>query len=154
MRNYCCQGCVDGFGCSCKLDKALDALAHHYGGSMENQVIYKPDKEGELPKPPISWQYQTWTSLSVLEHYNQEESLEAIRQERRAQDEKWGINWSLSDHAFLAILTEEVGEIAKAINERDFVGLRKEIVQVAAVCVRWLVAISIKTKPSTRKRVL
>lgn len=38
----------------------------------------------------------------------------------------------------LAILIEEVGEVGKAINEHDRIELRKELIQVAAVAVRWL----------------
>lgn len=38
----------------------------------------------------------------------------------------------------MAILTEEVGEVAKAIIEVDPANLREELVQVAAVAVRWI----------------
>lgn len=38
----------------------------------------------------------------------------------------------------LAVLTEEVGEVAKAILEADDDELRTELVQTAAVCVKWL----------------
>jgi NTP pyrophosphatase (non-canonical NTP hydrolase) len=38
----------------------------------------------------------------------------------------------------LAVLVEEVGEVAKALNEMDKVELIRELVQVAAVSVRWL----------------
>ncbi len=40
----------------------------------------------------------------------------------------------------LAVLTEEVGEVAKALLEHDREGLRDELVQVAAVAVAWLEA--------------
>lgn len=39
---------------------------------------------------------------------------------------------------FLAVLGEEFGEVARAINERDPVNMRDEIIQVAACCVAWL----------------
>jgi hypothetical protein len=41
----------------------------------------------------------------------------------------------------LPILTEEVGEVGKAILETDSVELSKELIQVAAVCVAWLEAL-------------
>ena len=41
----------------------------------------------------------------------------------------------------MAILTEEVGEVARAALEHDTDGLRLELVQVAAVAVAWLEAL-------------
>jgi NTP pyrophosphatase (non-canonical NTP hydrolase) len=38
----------------------------------------------------------------------------------------------------LAVLTEEVGEVAKALNDREANSVRDELVQVVAVCLRWL----------------
>jgi hypothetical protein len=65
-----------------------------------------------------------------------------IKDERKRQDILWGIqnhdasNWAL-------ILSEEVGEAIKEANDVVFrmkstKDLKKEIVQVAAVCVAWL----------------
>lgn len=52
--------------------------------------------------------------------------------------------WGIQDHTisrWSSILTEEVGEVAKEINELVFLGknrsislLRKELIQVSAVC--------------------
>lgn len=78
----------------------------------------------------------------------QSEIISNIMQERKLQDEKWGvqnhkpIEWS-------AILMEEVGEMAKEAHEYHFRGryykdtgqlerYRKELVQVAAVAVAML----------------
>ena len=68
----------------------------------------------------------------------------AILRERRDQDDKWGEQNHPPLH-WLAILTEEVGELAKEVNEhywreqRDtLTKLRAELVQVAAVAVAWL----------------
>jgi NTP pyrophosphatase (non-canonical NTP hydrolase) len=44
-------------------------------------------------------------------------------------------------------LTEEVGEVAKGIQEKDITNLRYELIQVAAVAVRWIEAID-KSYPS------
>lgn len=41
----------------------------------------------------------------------------------------------------LPVLLEEVGEVAKAINERNRAEMKKELVQVAAVAVAWLEAL-------------
>jgi NTP pyrophosphatase (non-canonical NTP hydrolase) len=41
----------------------------------------------------------------------------------------------------LAVLAEEFGEVARAVCERDYVNLREELVQVAAVSLAWLEAL-------------
>ncbi len=67
---------------------------------------------------------------------NEQKVFELIVAERQHQDEKWPI----TDHPpekWLTILVEEVGEVAKAILEND-PALVLELVQTAAVCVRWL----------------
>lgn len=46
-------------------------------------------------------------------------------------------DYQITHEQRLAILVEEVGEVAKAINERDQ-GIAAELVQCAAVCVAWL----------------
>lgn len=38
----------------------------------------------------------------------------------------------------LAILMEEVGEVATALQNNDLSNLKDELIQVAAVCVRWI----------------
>ena len=86
--------------------------------------------------------------------------IEDVVAERYRQDERWGQqDWpDMSPHddlagelleadarrdlgqapTFSAILREEVGE---ALQEIDPVGLREELVQVAAVAVQWIEAI-------------
>ena len=59
--------------------------------------------------------------------------------ERNRQDEKWGTGFKgRSDSFWLSILTEEIGEAAHAILERDEVNLTEELIQAAAVIVSWL----------------
>lgn len=73
-----------------------------------------------------------------------ESIFEEIKRERKAQDAKWGEQ----DHKpieWVAILTEEVGEVSKEALENHFkecyrdvdqlANYRKELVQVAAVAV-------------------
>ena len=73
----------------------------------------------------------------------------AIKNERVAQDSKWGRDFpDRTDEYWLAILTEEVGEAAKDILDRsrmrlpvrrdDRTHLRVELIQCAAVIVSWL----------------
>jgi NTP pyrophosphatase (non-canonical NTP hydrolase) len=70
-----------------------------------------------------------------------------VEEERADQIRKWGEQHH-SPHQWLAILTEEVGEVAKdvaemRIDEFDFVNYRKELIQVAAVAVAAIEALDI-----------
>lgn len=60
-----------------------------------------------------------------------------ISVEREYQLKKWG-EQKHSDERWLAILAEEVGEVAKAILENDDVELLKEMCQVGAVLESWV----------------
>lgn len=66
-----------------------------------------------------------------------------IDAERLHQEDKHGYDKSCANPAVtpdrkLAILAEEFGEVAMALNDTDFNNLRDELVQVAAVAVAWL----------------
>jgi NTP pyrophosphatase (non-canonical NTP hydrolase) len=68
-----------------------------------------------------------------------------IAQERKAQDDKFGINQliKLTPHQCLSILVEEVGEMSAAINDCRF-GIGKdsyetELIQIAAVAIQSIV---------------
>jgi hypothetical protein len=83
---------------------------------------------------------------------NRDEAFTAIRAERRRQAEKWGGRhpWGVGDCSSLgvadtvkaAVLAEECGEVARAVLDSDPESLRNELVQVAAVAVAWLEALS------------
>ncbi len=60
--------------------------------------------------------------------------------ERKAQDARWGPQTGNADTVWMTILTEEVGEVAKAVLEREW-ELQDELIQVAAVAVAWLEAL-------------
>ena len=47
----------------------------------------------------------------------------------------------LTDAEWLAVLTEEVGECARAIQDETDEHLRQELVQVAAMALRWTLSI-------------
>jgi len=67
---------------------------------------------------------------------NQQRILQELAKERFRQDDKWGENRNMPPADWMLILTEEVGESAKSILDRDVpVGLREELVQVAAISV-------------------
>jgi NTP pyrophosphatase (non-canonical NTP hydrolase) len=59
-----------------------------------------------------------------------------IAQERTRQDEMHVFPFWLR----LSVLMEEVGEVATAIQNGDDANLREELIQVAAVAVRWIEA--------------
>lgn len=60
--------------------------------------------------------------------------------ERNRQD-KLHPTFPDDDHRRNSILAEVCGEVASSVNDGRPRGMRAEIVQVAAVCVRWLEAI-------------
>jgi len=71
-----------------------------------------------------------------------------IDQERKRQSVKWAgkHEWGWGDcsshdvaeEVKSAVLTEECGEVARAVLDRNKTELRNELVQVAAVAVAWL----------------
>lgn len=71
-----------------------------------------------------------------------------IMRERARQDRKFGCQRKLADVEWLPILVEEVGEVAKAINDRDSAQMRKELVEVCASALVWLECID-RRPPST-----
>lgn len=65
-----------------------------------------------------------------------------IRDERTKQNEKWG-EQNHDSYRWLAILSEEVGEVAQAILHDEFGGraagtAKEELIQTAAVAVQWI----------------
>ena len=73
-----------------------------------------------------------------------EEIIQEVVEERKRQDLQWGTVpkrtvSGLSEYECLAILTEEVGECARALNEReDFQRKGEELIQVMASAMLWL----------------
>ncbi|MGL5918484.1 MAG: MazG nucleotide pyrophosphohydrolase domain-containing protein [Cetobacterium sp.] len=66
---------------------------------------------------------------------------ERLRQEKLKLEGKFPYTCrdrALSHSACLTILVEEVGEVARAIQEGDRISLREELIQVAAVCAAWV----------------
>ena len=69
--------------------------------------------------------------------------LDEVAGERSRQNIKWGLDSIVRRNAEtgLRVLVEEVGEVAKAINERHGPDCRAELVQVAAVAVAMIEAL-------------
>lgn len=78
--------------------------------------------------------------------------VDLIDEERARQSEKWGgpHDWGVGDcssdevHGIVkaSVLAEECGEVARAVLDSDEANLRNELVQVAAVAVAWLEALT------------
>lgn len=75
-----------------------------------------------------------------------EEIYAAINEERARQDKKYPV-FANSEHQALAVLASEFGEVStevrgsggeQSVTEPMSRALRAELIQVAAVCVRWL----------------
>lgn len=84
------------------------------------------------------------------------EFIDLVYKERLRQQNKWEKQhtWGYGDCSSdgveestkLAVLTEEIGEVAKAYLEENRSELKKELVQVAAVCCAWLECITYNEK--------
>lgn len=71
------------------------------------------------------------------------EIVQLLLEERDKQDNKWGADRNLPELLWQCILSEETGEVANAVLElkhkvTGLEDLKKELVQVAAVCMAWL----------------
>lgn len=76
--------------------------------------------------------------------------LDQIFTERRRQDVKWGLDHPLLETPFLAILMEEVGEVAtETLQGGSLKNLREELIQVAATAVAWVESIDIHQQTSS-----
>ena len=62
-----------------------------------------------------------------------------IIDERKAQDKDWGpVEEGREIETMPQVLMEEVGEVARAILEHDPIQQREELIEVAAVAVKWI----------------
>lgn len=67
----------------------------------------------------------------------QQEILESIKASLHHSREKHPVFANSKEHA-VSLLTEEVGEVAMAVNDNDKEATKKELLDVIAVCLRWL----------------
>lgn len=73
---------------------------------------------------------------------------EVLRQEQLWN--RFAEEWDQPDTVKLAILAEEFGEIAMALNDKDHDNLPVELVQTAAVCLSWIASIYHKSSSSSQ----
>ena len=78
-----------------------------------------------------------------------DEIIKTVQEERESQNHRWGTVEERVGHSTdmvcLTLLTEEVGEVARAINDGEPVHrMKQELVQVAAVAVMWLEALEFR----------
>jgi NTP pyrophosphatase (non-canonical NTP hydrolase) len=71
----------------------------------------------------------------------QDFTLDVMRELARARAKHPDEEGVLTDAEWLAVLTEEVGECARAIQDETDAHLRAELVQVAAMAYRWAASI-------------
>ena len=76
--------------------------------------------------------------------------LEQVLSERESQDLKWGDQTLNSDEHWTVILTEELGEVAREVYEKNESDMYYEIIQCAAVCFAWAEAFTNRSKQLPR----
>jgi hypothetical protein len=76
--------------------------------------------------------------------------LEQVLAERESQDLKWGDQTFNSDEHWTVILTEELGEVAREVYEKNESDMYIEIIQCAAVCFAWAEAFTNRSKQLPR----
>lgn len=95
------------------------------------------DKTMKLSRYDIDPQYNDPDPNIEIPITNMQRIFDLVRSERAKQDAKWGeqnhegMFWNL-------IALEEIGEISKAILEKDFTNYIIELVQTTAVLTAWL----------------
>ena len=92
---------------------------------------YRPRNESVLPVEPINPEDVYVEPLSETKRV-----FNIIEAERQRQDKKWG-QQNHKGEKWMLIAVEEIGEIAKAILEKDTLNYYLEIIQAAAVLTAW-----------------
>ena len=76
--------------------------------------------------------------------------LEQVLAARELQELKWGDQTFNSDDHWTVILTEELGEVAREVYEKNELDMYEEIIQCAAVCFAWAEAFNNRNKQLPR----
>ena len=99
-----------------------------------------------MRKPPDRWPQRVTEAQWAI--FND------ILLERERQQEKWneppGV-WPCDATTKLAVLAEEFGEVARGVLQRDAANVREELIQVAAVAMKWLEAFSAEEITNRKK---
>lgn len=80
------------------------------------------------------------------------EAIFAVVEEVLRQEElwdRWAERWDDPNDTKLRVLAEEFGEIAIALNDKDYDNLPVELAQTAAVCVSWLASLIYQSSSSS-----
>ena len=88
--------------------------------------------------------------MSVSKELSRSNVLEQVLAERERQDSKWGEQTYNSDSHWTVILTEEIGEVAREVYEKNEQDMYTEIIQCAAVCFAWAEAYLNRTNQMPR----
>ena len=88
--------------------------------------------------------------MSVSKELFRANVLEQVLAERERQDIKWGDQTHNSDSHWTVILTEELGEVAREVYEKNEPDMYTEIIQCAAVCFAWAEAYLKRTNEMPR----
>lgn len=75
---------------------------------------------------------------------NRVEVFNRVNLHREQMDTKWGDKSIVAiskPHFVVTLLTEEVGEVARAVLEEDADGLKAELLDVIQICTAWLEAL-------------
>lgn len=71
--------------------------------------------------------------------YRFNNAIDLIRHERNRQTKKYGeVKGIISAEKVVSILTEELGEFTHAINRAEYISAKTELVQLAAVAVKYI----------------
>lgn len=101
----------------------------------------------ELQTQSLLWHGSTLEVMNYIEIREKTENngvtareqiFDSITAERARQDRK---HPEFQPEFRMAVLSEETGEVGRALQNKDAANLREELVQVAAVAVRWLEAL-------------
>jgi len=99
------------------------------------EVIFRTKKKGIRS---INDSYESFSKSDYDLREVQKLVLKDVVQERERQTSKWGDQQNNSHETWNVIGVEEVGEVARAIYDKDDIShLYEEIIQVAAVYVAW-----------------
>ena len=104
---------------------------HVYGGLISRRRFYPPT-ESDIP-------LHGWRPYSDLHR-------ERVRAHEKHDDHGQSMErktWD--DESWLRVVTEELGEVARALNDREMAGrVREELVQLGAMTTAWIDAIDLR----------
>lgn len=119
---------------ACRLNARLNALEsslwlhRQHIEKLEETVKLLTTQPAQQPEPKPSTgdgRLDLWTDWRAVVEKD-------VRMERAEQLKKWGYQ-AHGTFKWLAILSEELGEAAEAMLDKDMVKVRKEVIQIAAV---------------------